>query len=70
MIQLLFELILALLCSYLVLIIFFKYKLKIKYLIVIGLCFYMVEIAFYVYLATKVPEDAIPVTPEEMKNPR
>lgn len=70
MIQLLFEIIIALSFSYLILVKILKSKIEIKSLIIIGLCFYIVEIALYVYRGTKIPKGTISVTADEIANPR
>lgn len=70
MIQLLFEILIALSLSYFILRVFLKYKIKIRVLLIIGFCFYMVEIAFFVYQGTRLPVGTTPVTPEEIVNPR
>lgn len=70
MIQLLFQVIITLLCSYLILVVILKFRIKIQVFFIIGLCLYMVEVAFFIYRGTKVPEGTTPVTPEEIVNSR
>ena len=70
MIQLLLHIIISLIFSYTILVVIYKYKLKIKFFIITGLCFYLVEVGFYIYFGTRVPEGAIPVTEYELLNPR
>lgn len=69
MIQLLIFIIVALLCSYLILVVCLKFKIKIRIFIILGLCSYFIGIIFYLYMGTRVPDGAITVTPEEVVNP-
>ncbi|AYO54905.1 hypothetical protein CDG68_15145 [Acinetobacter wuhouensis] len=70
MIQLLLLLVFALLCSYLVLVVILKFKIKPFVFLLIGLCLYCLGLIFYIYMGTRVPDGAITVTPEEVANPR
>lgn len=67
MILLLLKTIAACLFSYFILVIIFKNRIKVRTFLMIGLCFYIIEISFFIYYGNQTPEGTTPVSIEEIE---